>query len=242
MALLDAFQQNQLQIRPLSNVDKAVEAGKPKLPRLVSPRQLPRRKMNTEQGRTVLIHAIAHIEFTAINLALDAVYRFQQMPRQYYEDWLTVASEEVRHFKLLQQRLQELGCQYGDYDAHNGLWEAAEDSGSDPLLRMALVPRTFEARGLDVTPGMIAKLKSCGDDKTAAILQVIFDEEIGHVAKGNHWYHALCYERQLDPETTYVAMVKKHIRGQIKGPFLREPRLKAGFSHAEIDALERIFV
>ena len=158
----------------------------------MAPTAVPRRRLGSDEGRAALVHAIAHIEFNAINLALDAVCRFRDMPEQYYLDWISVAEDEARHFQLLHKRLGQLNRQYGDYPAHNGLWEMAEKTTDSCLVRMALVPRVLEARGLDVTPGMIERLRSVGDTKTIAALEVILAEEVRHVAIGTHWFNYCC--------------------------------------------------
>ena len=173
--------------------------GHPDKPELVSPRAVKRRAMNTPEGRAALIHALVHIEFNAINLALDAVWRFSGMPREYYADWLRVADEEALHFTLLTDHLQELGYAYGDFPAHNGLWDLAVETQHDVLARMALLPRTMEARGLDVTPGLRAKLVQAGDKKVGPIMDIILRDEIGHVAIGNRWYGWLCERSGLEP-------------------------------------------
>lgn len=211
--------------------------GRPPRPLLVPPRRLPARGLGSEEGRRALVHAITHIEFNAINLALDAVYRFRDMPPAYYEDWLRVAVEEARHFAMLRGRLRELGRDYGDYPAHDGLWQAAVETDGDVLLRMALVPRVLEARGLDVTPEMMRRLEAAGDEATVAVLQVILREEIGHVAVGSRWYHYVCEQRGLDPVPTFLALLRRHMKGRIKGPFHRRARLQAGFSEQELAAL-----
>ena len=215
-----------------------LEPGRPEHPRLVHPRQLKRRSLHTEGGRRALIHALTHIEFNAINLALDAVCRFQTLPAEYYTDWLQVAVEESRHFQLLRERLHELGMNYGDLPAHDGLWDMARRTAHDPLARMALVPRVLEARGLDVTPGMIGQLQTHGDAATAAILEIILRDEIGHVAIGSRWFGFLCRQRGLEAETTFHELVDQYFHGQLRGPFNRPARLQAGFSSPELDALE----
>lgn len=214
--------------------------GRPDRPELVPPRDLVQRKLTTDDGRAALIHAVAHIEFNAINLGLDAVYRFRDMPDDFYRDWLQVAAEEAKHFSMLRARLQKLGYDYGDFPAHNGLWESACATDHDPMIRMALVPRVLEARGLDVTPGMLQRLESVGDHETVAILHVILEEEIGHVAIGSHWFKHLCAERGLDPEPTFRELLQDYMKGRIKGPFNVDARLAAGFSQAELDALEQL--
>ena len=185
----------------------------------------------------MLIHALAHIEFNAINLALDVLWRFANMPDQFYYDWLRVAQEECEHFGLLNQHLQTLGFQYGDFSGHDGLWEMAERTQDDVLARLALVPRTLEARGLDASPAVRHKLASGGDRAGAAIIDIILRDEIGHVAIGNHWYRWLCTERGLDPINTYAELAATYRAPKLKGPFNVEARLAAGFDAAEIALL-----
>jgi uncharacterized ferritin-like protein (DUF455 family) len=212
--------------------------GRPARPRLVSPRDLPSRGLGTVEGRAALVHAVAHIEFNAINLAWDAVYRFRGMPLAYYRDWIGVAADEARHFALLSTRLAELGHAYGDFDAHDGLWEMAVKTADSCLARMALVPRVLEARGLDVTPGMIARLRGVGDAATASILEVILREEVAHVAAGSRWFVWCCARDGLDADTTFAQLLAAHARGSVKGPFNTAARLAAGFSAAELARLE----
>ncbi len=214
--------------------------GRPDRPVLVSPRRLRRRGHGTLEGRAILLHAVAHIEFNAINLALDAVYRFRDLPRGFYDDWVRVAAEEVYHFGLVSAHLESLGYAYGDFPAHDGLWETARATAHDPLVRMALVPRVLEARGLDVNPAMRARLAGAGDGEAAAILDIILRDEVGHVAAGNRWFHHLCRERGLDPWATFAGLVRRHLKGGLRGPFLREHRLAAGFTEAELEALEQL--
>jgi uncharacterized ferritin-like protein (DUF455 family) len=215
-----------------------VVPGRPPRPRLVSPRELPHRGLGTPEGRLALLHAVAHIEFNAINLAWDAVYRFRGMPVEYYRDWVGVAADEARHFAMLQARLAELGGSYGDFDAHDGLWEMAVKTADSCLSRMALVPRVLEARGLDVTPGMIARLRDCGDAASAAALEVILREEVAHVAAGSRWFAWCCAREGRDPDATFAALIAEHARGALKGPFNRDARLAAGFSAVELARLE----
>ena len=214
--------------------------GRPEKPELVPVNQVKRRKLTTEEGRATLIHAIAHIEFNAINLALDAVYRFRDMPDDYYTDWLQVASEEAYHFSLLEVRLQQMGYVYGDMPAHNGLWESCINTEHDVMVRMALVPRVLEARGLDVTPGMMEKLQSVGDQQTVDILAIILRDEIGHVRIGSRWFHYCCEQRQLEPEATFLNLIKEYMDGALRGPFHREARLQAGFTEQELDMLAKL--
>ena len=208
--------------------------GRPERPRLVAPRDLPRRGLASAEGRAALVHAVAHIEFNAINLAWDAVYRFRGMPLEYYRDWIGVAADEARHFTLLQTRLAELGHAYGDFDAHDGLWEMAVKTSDSCLVRMALVPRVLEARGLDVTPGMIERLRAAGDVATVAILELILREEVAHVAAGSRWFAWCCAGEGADPDATFAQLIARHARGVVRGPFNTQARLAAGFSEQEL--------
>ncbi len=212
-------------------------AGRPPRPRLVSPSRLARRGLGSSRGRAAFVHAIAHIEFNAINLACDAVVRFDAMPDDYYRDWASVAADEARHFELLVTHLGQLGFAYGDFDAHDGLWQAALDTADDCLRRMALVPRVLEARGLDVAPEMIERLQAAGDTGGADILRLILREEVAHVACGSRWYHYLCAQRGLDPDSTFLALVARFMPGAGKGRLHLEARRAAGFSEAELEAL-----
>lgn len=211
--------------------------GRPDKPDLIPPKFVKQRSMHTEEGRAATIHALAHIEFNAINLALDAIWRFSDMPTDYYVDWLKVAGEEALHFSLLADHLQTLGWRYGDFPAHNSLWEMAEKTTGDLLARMALVPRTLEARGLDASPPMRAKLAQAGDHAAAAILDIILRDEIGHVAIGNRWYNMLCAERGLDPVALYPSLTKQYEAPVPRRPFNLQARRDAGFSEAELEAL-----
>jgi len=211
--------------------------GTPGKPELVSPLSVKRRAMNTPEGRAILIHALAHIEFNAINLALDAIWRFAGMPREYYADWLQVADEEALHFSLLAGHLQAQGYAYGDFPAHNSLWEMAAKTQHDILARIALVPRTMEARGLDATPQVRAKLAQAGDMAAAVILDTILRDEIGHVAIGNQWYGWLCGQRGLEPVATYARLAAEYQAPVMRGPFNLEARRAAGFSELELAAL-----
>jgi len=211
--------------------------GRPLKPRLVKPSQVPQRAVSTLEGRAALLHAIAHIEFNAIGLALDAIWRFSDMPPSYYRDWARVAAEEVKHFLLLRDRLRGLGFEYGDFDGHDGLWEMARKTAHDVLARMALVPRTLEARGLDASPQVKDKFLSVGDTESAAIIDVILHDEIGHVVIGNHWYRWLCTQRGIDPVAVYEYLVRAHAAPRLRGPFNVPARLAAGFSAEELTAL-----
>jgi len=237
LSLQQKWLDGMLKLSPLLNIKSLPVPGRPDKPELVDPREVPRRNFSSLKGRLTLVHAIAHIEFNAINLALDAVYRFQQMPEQYYSDWCRVAAEESLHFTMLSDYLEEHGMVYGDLTAHNGLWEMAVKTDFDVMTRMALVPRVLEARGLDVTPGMIGKLKSTGDTQLISILEKIFDDEIGHVKIGSYWYKTLCRERNLEPQQTFIELIEKYMQGARFGPFDTEARLQAGFSHEEMQNL-----
>jgi uncharacterized ferritin-like protein (DUF455 family) len=211
--------------------------GRPARPELVEPRKLGRRSMQSPEGRAVLLHALAHIEFNAINLALDAVWRFPDMPEAFYVDWLKVAAEEAHHFSLLSARLAEFGHAYGDFPAHDGLWDMCERTRGDVLARMALVPRTLEARGLDASPPIRARLQQAGDLASAAILDVILRDEIGHVLIGNRWFRHLCDEANLNAHQTYLRLSDEYRAPKLRGPFNFEARRDAGFEEEELAAL-----
>jgi uncharacterized ferritin-like protein (DUF455 family) len=212
--------------------------GQPRRPRLVAPRNLPRRGLGDSTGHAAFIHAVAHIERSAIDLAWDAVYRFRGLPHAYYDDWVRVAEEETRHFEMLRGYLHKFGHDYGDFEAHAGLWEMAQSTAYDVLARMAMVPRVLEARGLDVTPGMIARLRAVGDEAGAAILSTILSDEITHVAVGSRWFRHICEQRDLEPEGTFARLLREHLKGRVKCPLNREARLRAGFSEHELAGLE----
>ena len=214
--------------------------GRPERPVLVSPRRLAQRGLGSAEGRAALVHAVAHIEFNAINLAWDAVYRFRGMPADYYRDWARVADDEARHFALLAARLADLGHAYGDFDAHDGLWDMAVRTADACLARMALVPRVLEARGLDVTPGMIVRLRAVGDDATVAILETILAEEVAHVAAGSRWFRWCCAREGVDPAATFRRLLDEHMRGSLRGPFNVDARARAGFSPSELAWLDEI--
>jgi len=211
--------------------------GRPPRPRLVPASALPRRTAFTNEGRAALLHAVAHIEFNAINLALDAAWRFAGMPDAYYRDWLRVATEEALHFTLLREHLQSLGHEYGDFDAHDGLWAMVERTACNVTARMALVPRTLEARGLDATPPMQARLAKAGDLRAVEILGIILRDEVGHVAVGNRWYRWLCVRDGLDPLAHYALLAAQCGAPRLRPPFNLQARRDAGFSAAEIVAL-----
>ncbi|HZV92219.1 MAG TPA: ferritin-like domain-containing protein [Caldimonas sp.] len=213
--------------------------GRPERPPLVAHTEVRHRSMATAEGRAALVHALAHIELNAIDLALDLCWRFAGMPDAFYRQWAGVAKEEALHFELLRDHLKSLGFAYGDFPAHNALWEMAERTKHDLLARVALVPRTLEARGLDASPAIKAKLVAAGDRRAGAILDVILRDEIGHVATGNRWYRTLCAERSLDPVATYDTLAARYRAPRLRGPFNLEARRAAGFDEAELQALGR---
>jgi uncharacterized ferritin-like protein (DUF455 family) len=215
--------------------------GRPPRPVLIHPARVPRRSPFRPEGLAALLHAICHIEFNAINLALDCAWRFDGMPAQFHRDWVRVAAEEAHHFTLLSDLLGVMGWGYGDFDAHDGLWSMCEKTAADIVARMALVPRTLEARGLDATPQIQDKLRrvpSIHATRAVAILDVILRDEIGHVAVGNHWYRVLCAERQLDPLTQYAALVRQYAAPRLHPPFNVSARRLAGFTAVELELLE----
>ena len=211
--------------------------GLPESPKLVMPALLPKRSMRTLEGRATLIHALAHIEFNAINLALDAVWRFESMPDNYYSDWLKVAREEAYHFSLLNAHLHSLGFEYGSFAGHNSLWEMVDRTKNDVLARMALVPRTMEARGLDASPQLRNKFAQIGDVKMTEILDIILRDEIGHVAIGNVWFNWLCVQQKCEPMATFEQLCTQYSAPKLKPPFNMDARRKAGFTEAELALL-----
>ncbi len=216
---------------------EALAPGRPAKPALVPPKGVPSRTPFTPEGRAALLHAIAHIEFNAINLALDAVWRFDGLPDAFYLDWLRVASEEAHHFSLLREHLQSLGHDYGDFDAHDGLWLMTQRTSADAVARMALVPRTLEARGLDATPPLQAKFERAGDLRAVEILSVILRDEIGHVAIGNRWYRWLCEQQGLDAVSHYAVLAERYGAPRLRPPFNLEARRAAGFTNDELTLL-----
>lgn len=228
----------QLNLHPAGAALDFRHAGHPAKPPLVPPAAVKTRKMTTAAGYAALLHAIAHIEFNAINLALDAAYRFRRLPENFVRDWIRVAAEEAQHFCLMRRRLQHWGFDYGDFPAHNHLWDMAYKTAFDPLLRMALVPRVLEARGLDVTPGIRAKIAQKGDADTCAVLDVIYRDELGHVAIGNHWYQYLCRRRHLEPVALFRRLLARYDLFIFRGYVNIDAREQAGFSTFELAMLE----
>ena len=211
----------------------------PAQPEWLAPRFVPKRKLTAPGGVAAFFHAIAHIEFVAIYLAWDILYRFRGLPDEFYQDWLRIADEEAQHFELLRGRLREFDMDYGDLPAHAGLWGIATETAYDVLARMALVPRFMEARGLDVTPGMIAKLKNLKDTASVKVLERILHDEVGHVALGSYWFQWICGQRGLNPEQEYFKLIERHMKGQARGPFNLELRRLAGFSESELILLDK---
>ena len=227
----------QCTLSPTAPVAPANLPGRPSRPLLVHPARVPRRSPAKPEGLAALLHAIAHIEFNAINLALDAAWRFEGMPPDFHADWLRVAAEESFHFTLLADHLASLGHAYGDFAAHDGLWSMCEKTAGDIVARMALVPRTLEARGLDATPQIQQKLRQVGNPpalRAVEILDVILRDEVGHVAIGNHWYRWLCEREGLDPIAHYPVLVERYGAPRLHPPFNEEARRRAGFSDEEL--------
>ena len=230
----------QLAIEPAAPADPGPLPGRPERPHLIHPARVARRSPAKPEGLAALLHAIAHIEFNAINLALDAAWRFEGMPAEFHRDWLRVAAEESFHFTLLADHLATLGYAYGDFDAHDGLWAMCEKTKGDIVARMALVPRTLEARGLDATPQIQAKLRRVNTpDATEAtrILDIILRDEVGHVAIGNHWYRWLCERAGIDAEAAYPELVERYQAPRLRPPFNLAARERAGFSAEELRQL-----
>jgi len=206
------------------------QPARPELPELLHPHDVPRRRPGSEKGRIALLHAVAHIELNAVDLHWDIVARFTgtPMPLGFYDDWVKAAAEESRHFNMVCDLLEEHGSTYGALPAHAGMWRAAEDTAHDLMGRLAVVPMVLEARGLDVTPGMIALFEKAGNTGAAAALGVIYAEEVGHVAYGSKWFHFLCGRHELDPKETFHGLVRRYFHGPLKPPFNEEKRAEAG--------------
>ena len=240
-----AAQGMSLHCEPITVFEEPSGPGRPERPRLIHPRSVPKRSPHTPAGHAALMHSIAHIEFNAINLALDAVWRFAHMPDAYYRDWVRVAGEEALHFSLLQDHLSGLGYTYGDFDAHDGLWTMCVATQGDVLARMALVPRTLEARGLDATPLIQAKLRHLPyphAHDAVLILDRILQDEVGHVAIGNQWFYTLCQQRGVQPQAYYKEASLRYKAPSLKPPFNLDARRAAGFSDAELATLSASLV
>jgi len=237
--LFDEYQQHRVCLDISCKLDSQglMLPGRPVKPKLVLPKLVPKRRMDTPEGRAGLLHSLAHIEFNAMNLALDAIWRFPDMPKEYYEDWLKVAKEEAYHFSLVNEHLHSLGFGYGDFPAHNSLWEMVERTTDSVIARMALVPRTMEARGLDAVPSIRDRFKQIKETRAVEILEVILNDEIGHVSIGNRWFNFLCSQESISPISAYRELATKYRAPVLKGPFNIEARKQAGFTAEELDLL-----
>ena len=237
--LFDDYQQQRVTLNLSCNIShqELVLPGRPFKPELVLPKLVPKRRMDTLEGRAGLLHSLAHIEFNAMNLALDAIWRFTDMPREYYEDWLKVAKEEAYHFSLVNEHLHSLGFAYGDFPAHNSLWEMVERTTDSVMARMALVPRTMEARGLDAVPMIRDRFMQIKETRAVEILEIILNDEIGHVLIGNRWFNFLCSKENISPISAYRELAAKYRAPVLKGPFNLEARKQAGFTAEELDLL-----
>lgn len=234
------YQQGDLLFDSSSPVQKISCVCFPEKPELLAPRYMVRRKLGSPAGVQAFYHALAHIEFVAIYLAWDIIYRFRGLPEKFYQDWLQVAQEEALHFTLIRGHLRKLGVDYGDLPAHQGLWEHAQDTADDILARLAIIPRCMEARGLDVTPGMIKKIRTLKDDAGVQILSRILKDEQQHVLFGSYWFKQQCDEQHLQSEETFKSLILKYFRNsKPKGPFNTEMRLNAGFTENELAWLEK---
>ena len=236
-ALFDDLQNCRVEIDKDFTAESQCLSGNPQKPELVPAYQLPKRGMGSLEGHAALIHSFAHIEFNAINIAWDAVYRFANMPEQYYRDWAEIAKEEAYHFQLINDYLKTINYEYGSFQAHNDLWEMVKKTAHDVMVRMALVPRVLEARGLDVTPSIISRFKHHGYDKAVEILEIIYRDEIGHVEKGSHWFKYLCEQRGLNPEQTFIELIRSYATDKIRKPFNDVAREQAGFTDFELELL-----
>lgn len=216
---------------PVGRATPPDRPARPDHPVLLDPREVPRRKPGTPEGRIAMLHAIAHIELNAVDLHWDILARFAAeacLPPGFCDDWVRAAADEARHFDLVSDRLEALGSHYGDLPAHAGMWRAAEETSRDLMGRLAVVPMVLEARGLDVTPAMIAQFRSAGDGDSVAALEVIYAEEVAHVAYGSKWFHFLCGRHEQDPTETFHALVRRYFHGALKPPFNEEKRAEAG--------------
>lgn len=237
-----AWREGSLTLDAAPPVEAVLAPGRPSRPELVPPGKVARRGYANNKERAALLHALAHIEFNAVNLGWDAVFRFRDLPAGYYHDWVGVAADEARHFLLLRERLRAYGYEYGDFSAHNGLWEMALKTADDLIARMALVPRVLEARSLDVVPGIVRKLRGVGDHASAEVLELIEREEVAHVAAGSRWFRYACNLEGLETVSTFKALIDKYMKGRVKGPFQIAARRAAGFDADEITLLEELGV
>jgi len=214
------------------------EPGRLDQPEIVMPKDLKKRKFKSEIGRAALIHALTHIELTAVNLAWDSIYRYRGMPKDYYDDWVQCAKEEAGHFIMLRNRLREMGYDYGSFPAHNELWKMAVTTSGDLMDRMGIVHRVFEARALDVVPGTLKKFDELNDTSMVKALTTICNDEVGHVSAGTRWFRYRCEQEQIDPDVTFISLLEKYMKRPLSGPFNRDVRLQTGFTEVELDYLE----
>lgn len=226
------WQRRTLSLRSPLDRPVPLRPGRPEKPVLTPPTQVKKRSLGSLRGRIALLHSIAHIELNAVDLALDIVARFasESVPNSFFDGWMKVAFEEAKHFRMVRQRLNDLGADYGDLPAHDGLWQAAHDTRNDLTARLAVVPLILEARGLDVTPALQARMRETGDFETAAVLDVIYEDEKGHVAVGAKWFRFLCARERKDPAATFQQLVRANFRGPLKAPFNDIARAEAGLT------------
>ncbi len=238
MDLLASWENGTLEWREGPAPDFEINPGRPDHPALVSPKAAPKRGFGSDTRRAALIHALTHIELTAVNLAWDTIYRYRGLPREYYDDWIRTAADETRHFLALRDRLRAMGFDYGDFAAHNGLWLRAVETAADLMDRMAIVHRVMEARALDVVPGILEQFRSIGDPETAAILVEVANDETAHVGAGTRWFRYRCQEQEIDPDQKFFQLVMQYLGKLPKGPFNQQARRAAGFSDNEMNLLE----
>lgn len=236
----EIIKSGQAEFKPYKIVCENIKPGRPESPELINAKDVARRNTCSTEGKAAMIHSIAHIEFNAINLAWDLICRFQHMPKEFYLDWAQVAEEEAKHFGLLREKLICMGYDYGSFSAHDGLWTIAEKTKHDISLRLAVVPRIMEARGLDVTPDIIERFKQAKDDEMVSILELILEEEIGHVMFGTKWYRYVCQESKEDPEEKFKLIMNEYLPSTKTKKINQNARMKAGFSQTEIDCLTEV--
>jgi uncharacterized ferritin-like protein (DUF455 family) len=226
------WQERRLSLRSPLDPPLPDRPGRPEKPELVPPKAVGKRSLHTLPGRVALLHALAHIELNAVDLALDIVARFasEPVPQSFFDGWMKVAFEEAKHFNLVRDRLRTLGADYGDMPAHDGLWQAAHSTRNDLTARLAVVPLILEARGLDVTPALQDKMRETGDMESADVLKIIYEDEKGHVAVGAKWFRFLCAREKRDPAKTFQDLVRANFRGQLKAPFNDVARAEAGLT------------
>ena len=226
------WHERRLSLRSPLDPDLPERPGRPAKPVLVPPKATEKRSLHTLAGRVAMLHALAHIELNAVDLALDIVARFasEPVPHSFFDGWMRVAFEEAKHFRMVRDRLRALGADYGDMPAHDGLWQAAHSTRNDLTARLAVVPLILEARGLDVTPSLQDKMRETGDIESADVLKVIYEDEKGHVAVGAKWFRFLCAREKKDPAATFKALVRANFRGALKAPFNDVARAEAGLT------------